>query len=66
MFVYHFADPDLSVEIISRKDGTTEIGGIDFEIGNIGTSGHWYWRLKKISCGACLLFYYFFGDKNRF
>ena len=24
-----------------------------------------YWRLKKISCRACLLFYYFFGGKKQ-
>ena len=24
-----------------------------------------YWRLKKISCTVCLLFYYFFGDKKQ-
>ena len=64
MFVYHFVDPDMSVEIIFRKEGTAENEGIDFEIGDIGTSTHWYWRLKKISCRAGLLFCYFFGDKK--
>ena len=49
IFVYHFVDPDLKVEVISRKEGTAENGGIDFEIGDIGTSAHWYWRLKKIA-----------------
>ena len=48
IFVYHFVDPDLKVEVISRKEGTAENGGIDFEIGDIGTSAHWYWKLKKI------------------
>ena len=48
IFVYHFADPDLKVEVISRKEGTTENGGIDFEIRDIGTSARWYRRLKKI------------------
>ena len=48
IFVYHFVDLDLKVEVISRKDRTAENGGIDFEIGDIGTSAHWYWRLKKI------------------
>ena len=42
MFVYHFADPDLRVEIISRKEGTTENEQIDFEVGDISTSAHWY------------------------
>ena len=55
-FVYHFFDPDLRAEIVFRKEGTTESGGIDFEIGDIGTSVH--------SCRACLLFYYFFGDNK--
>ena len=64
MFVYHFVDPDLRVEIIFRKEGTVENGGIDFEIRDICTSAHGYWGLKKISCKACLLFYYFFGDKK--
>ena len=49
IFVYHFVDPDLKVEVIFRKERTAENGGIDFEIGDIGTSGHWYWRLKKIA-----------------
>ena len=64
MFVYHFVDPDLRVEIILGKEGTIENGGIDFEIGHIDTSAHWYWRLKKISYRVHLLFYYFFGDKK--
>ena len=42
MFVYHSVDPDLSVEIIFRKEGTAENGGIDFEIRDIGNSAHWY------------------------
>ena len=36
IFVYHFVDPDLRVEIIFRKEETTKNGGIDFEIGDIG------------------------------
>ena len=49
LFVYHFVDPDLKVEAIFRKEGTAENGAIDFEIGDIGTSAHWYWRSKKIT-----------------
>ena len=49
IFVYHFVDPDLKVEVIFRKEGTAENGGIDFEIGDIDTSAHWSWRLKKIA-----------------
>ena len=58
MFVYHFVDSDLRVEIFLEKEETTENGSIDFEIGDIGTSAHLYRRLKKISCRVCLLFHY--------
>ena len=37
MFVYYFADLDLRVEIIFRKERTAESGEIDFEIVNIDT-----------------------------
>ena len=33
MFVYHFVDPDLRVEIIFRNEETTENKGTDFEMG---------------------------------
>ena len=56
MFVYHFIDPDLMVEIFFEKERAAENGGVEFEIGDIDTSAHLYWRLKKISCKACLLF----------
>ena len=45
----------------SNKTGQQNIGGADFEIGDIGTSAHLHWRLKKIPCRACLLFC---GDKK--
>ena len=64
MFVYHFFDPDLRVDLRFKKEWTAENGSVGFEIEDIGTSVHWYWRFKKISCRACLLFYYFIGDKN--
>ena len=41
MFVYHFVNPDLRVEIIFRKERTAENGRIDFEIMDIDTSAHW-------------------------
>ena len=63
-FSYRFVGIDLSVEIVFKKVGETENGDVDFEIGEIGTSAYWYWRLKKISCSPCLLFYCFFGDKK--
>ena len=40
MFAYHFVDPDLRVEMVFRKEGTTENWGIDYEIGDIGTCTH--------------------------
>ena len=42
MFVYCFVHPDLRVEIFFKKEGTAENGGIDFELGDIGTSANWY------------------------
>ena len=57
MLVYHFVDPDLSVETFFEKDGEAENGAVDFEIGDIDTSAHFYSRLKKISCRVCSLFY---------
>ena len=45
MFVYHFFDLDLRVEIFSKKDETSENGGIDFEKGDISTSARLYGRL---------------------
>ena len=42
MFVYHFVDPDLKVEIFFEKDRAAENGGVDFEIGDIGTSAPLY------------------------
>ena len=34
MFIYHFVDPYIVVEIFIEKEGATEKGGIDFEIGD--------------------------------
>ena len=66
MFVYHFVDSDLKIEIFFEKEGLAENGGVDFEIGDIGTSALLYWRLKKISCKACLLFYCILATKIAF
>ena len=33
MFAYHFLDPDLRFEIVLKKEGAAEDGGIDFEVG---------------------------------
>ena len=64
MFVYHFVDPDLRVKTFFGKDEQAENGGVDFEIGDIGTFAHLYRRLKKISCRACLLSYCFLVKKK--
>ena len=64
MFVYHFVDPDQKVKILFEKEGVAENGGVDFEIGNIGTSAHLYYRLKKILYRANLLSYCFYGSKE--
>ena len=43
MFVYHFVDPDLTVETFFEIDRGAENRVVDFEIGNIGTSACLYW-----------------------
>ena len=59
MFVFHFVDPNMRVEIFFQKDEAPEKVGVDFEIENLSNSTHLYWRLKKIACRACLIFYLF-------
>ena len=58
IFVYHFVDPDLRAEIFFKKEEAAENGGVGFEIGDISTFTHLYWRLKKVAFRAYLLFYY--------
>ena len=41
MFVYHFVNPKLRVDIIFRKERTAENEEIDFEIVDIDTSAYW-------------------------
>ena len=57
---------DLRVNTFFEQDGAAEDGGVNFVIGDIDTSAHLYWRLKKIFCRAFLLSWGFFGDKNSF
>ena len=57
VFVYHFVDPDLRVEIFFEKQGVAGNGSDGFEIKDKATSEDLYWKLKKILCGACLLFF---------
>ena len=40
MFVYHFVDPGLRVEITFRKERAGENKGINFEIVDTDTSAH--------------------------
>ena len=40
MFIYHFGDPDLSIKIVFRKEGTVKNARTDFEIVDIDTSAH--------------------------
>ena len=47
LFVYHLVDPDPRVEIFFEKARAAENEGVGFEIGDIGTFVHLYWRLKK-------------------
>ena len=44
----------MRVEIIFRKKGTAENGVIDFEIGDIGSSAHWYWSYTAVILLMCL------------
>ena len=42
LFVYHFIYPDLRVKTFFKKDEAAENGGVDFKIGDVGTSAHLY------------------------
>ena len=59
MFFYHLIVPDLKVETFFEKDEAAENGGAHFEIVDIGSSAYLYWKLKEISCRACLLLNFF-------
>ena len=65
MFVYHFVDPDLRLEIFFEKEGAAENGSVDFEIEGIGISGHLNWRLKEISCRACFFTTFWVTKKKK-
>ena len=66
MFLYHFIDPDLRVEIF-EIERVTKKGRIDFEMGNWDICTHLHWGLKKISCRFCLFFCLFLrGKKDSF
>ena len=40
MFVYHFVDPELRLQLFFVKKGAAKTEGVDTEIGDIGTSTH--------------------------
>ena len=65
-FVYHIVDPDLRVETFFEKNGAAENGGVDFEIGEIGTSVHLYCRSRKFFLQSLSTLLLFFGDKSSF
>ena len=48
MFVYYFVDPNPGVEIFFKKEGATEKGDADSEIGDWGTLAHLYCVMRKI------------------
>ena len=63
MLVYHVVDLYLRTDIFFRKEEAAENEGIDFEIGDIGTSVHWYWRLKKFHAEPICFFITFLVTK---
>ena len=65
MFII-FVNPDLRVDIIFRKEETAENGDIYFEIGDIGTSAHLYWRLTKFHVEPVCFFIAFLVAKDSF
>ena len=48
MFVYHFVDLDLGVEILFEKGEAIEKEGFHFEVRDWSTSARLYWAFKKI------------------
>ena len=67
MFVSHFIDSDLRVEIFFENKEVIENGGVDFEIRDIGTSAHLLEVEETFMQSlSALLFYCFFGDQNNF
>ena len=62
MFVHNFGDLDMMVEIFFENDGATKKGGIDFEIGDMGTSAHLFRGLefKEIFLQSLFVFFVIF------
>ena len=60
MFVYHFVDPDLRINIFFEKEVTAENG----ELISCAALHTCIRGVKKISCRAYLLFCWNFGDKK--
>ena len=48
MFVYHFIDPGLKVEIFCKRERTAKIGGVNFENRDISTFSQFCLGLNKI------------------
>ena len=64
IFVRHFVDPDLGVEIFLEKELTIEKEGFGFKIRNRGTSSHLYRGLKKTHTEYACLFVIFLVTKK--
>ena len=66
MFVSHFSDPDLRVEIFFEKEGAAENRGVDFEIWTQAPL-HTSMEVEEIFIQSLsvLLFYCFFGDRKQ-
>ena len=60
MFVYRFVDPDLTVETFFQKDGAAENRGVDFEIGDIGTSAQFVLEVEENFMQSLSAFLFFF------
>ena len=60
MFVYHFVDPDLRINIFFEKEVTAE----NVELILYAALHTCIRGVKKISCRAYLFFYWNFADKK--
>ena len=56
MFLHHYVDPDPRVKTF-EKQGATEKRVTDCEMRDFGNSAYLHWRLMKVSCRICLLFF---------
>ena len=64
MFVYYFVEPYLSGEMFFEKKGEQYQGLSILKLKVETLAANLCWRMKKMLGGACLLFYFFLGDKK--